>query len=386
MLLSLAACTPSEAESKPRTVSPAVSQSALAHYATLAFLSYRDAAEAARALSQKLDAFVSAPTQESLAEARTAWLAAREPYLQTEVFRFYDGPIDRVEMYVNPWPIDESYVDSSDLGTDTGIINDVATYPVISKELLLSLNEKQGETSISTGYHVIEFLLWGRDTNPNGPGARSHLDYLSEGERAPIAARRGAYLKVAGALLTEQLEQVRDAWRSDRRDNYRAQFLKAPREESLRRILKGLGTLSGSELAGERLTVAYETKDQENEHSCFSDNTHRDVLGDALGMQNLCLGRHLGTKGEASKGVGLCQVIGEVDPQLAVQVEEQIAETVRLAGLIPAPFDQAILGSDTTPGRRAISKTLEALHVLNGTLSKVTVKLGVSVPNVSARR
>jgi len=379
-------CEGSSAQRHARTVSPALTQSAVSHYAALAFLNYRDAAQAARTLATTVDAFVNDPSRASLEAARKAWLAAREPYLQSEVFRFYEGPIDQVEMFINPWPIDESYVESAEVGETRGIIDDLGTYPVLTRQTLLSLNEKQGETSISTGFHVIELLLWGRDTNTEGPGNRSHADYLQTGDGAPRAARRGTYLKLASELLAEQLEQVRDAWEGGRGDNYRAQFLATPVEQGLEKLLKGLATLSGGELTGERLTVAYETKDQENEHSCFSDNTHRDLIGDILGIQNVCTGRYVGTHGEVSEGVGLCELVAEIDPALASTLRRQIAESLRRASLIPVPFDQTIVGLDATPGRRAIRDTLDALQAQNRSLSKVAVLLGASVPVASVSR
>ena len=40
------------------------------------------------------------------------------------------------------------------------------------------------------------------------------------------------------------------------------------------------------ELAGERMNIALLTNSQEDEHSCFSDNTHRDIFLNAEGIQN----------------------------------------------------------------------------------------------------
>ena len=60
---------------------------------------------------------------------------------------------------------------------------------------------------------------------------------------------------------------------------------------SLRDILTGLGVLSKSELSGERMFVAYDNQDQEDEHSCFSDNTHRDITNNARGIYNVWTGR-----------------------------------------------------------------------------------------------
>ncbi|HWA74309.1 MAG TPA: imelysin family protein [Polyangiaceae bacterium] len=360
---------------------------ALSNYAELAYATYDDATERAKLLLLEIDRLLEEPSAERLANARTAWSAARRPYQQSEVFRFCDGPIDRVETQINTWPIDESYVEAGDPAAKPGIIEDARTYPLISPALLSKLNASEGETSISTGYHVIEFLLWGRDERSDGPGARPFSDYgsgrgkltaLSDAQRT-IATRRGQYLRAATELLISQLSEVRDAWAPGVAGNYRSQFLKLPLSEALGRAIKGMGSLSGPELSGERLTVPYETKDQENEHSCFSDTTQIDLADDALGIENVCLGRYQREGATALGGPGLCDIIALRDATLAQRLKQEIAASVLAARRIPAPFDQAILGDDNAPGRKAIHSAIEALQRQTETLAKVAAAFDIRV-------
>src|SRR5262249_43064108 len=240
-----------------------------------------DALAGATSLADAIDAFVAAPADASLSRARQAWIAARVPYAQSEAFRFADGPIDAVEGFINSWPIDRNLIRYVDGDAGAGIVNQPAKYPEITRALIASLNEKGGEKNITAGFHAIEFLLWGQDLNDDGPGQRSFDDYVDGKGRH--ADRRRAYLQAAAHLLIEHLQTVVDAWAPDRAANYRARFVVMPPDQALAAIVKGIGILSGSELAGERLTVPYETKDQEDEHSCFSDNTHQDFIDDVLG-------------------------------------------------------------------------------------------------------
>src|SRR6185295_1928748 len=152
-------------------------QAVITNYAAVADATYQDALGGARSLKAAVHAFLKQPSESAMKAARQAWLDARVPYLQTEAFRFYDGPIDQVEGLVNAWPLDENYVDYVQDNPSAGIINAVEQYPVLSLELIVSLNEKEGEKSISTGFHAIEFLLWGQDLNPDGPGNRPWRDY-----------------------------------------------------------------------------------------------------------------------------------------------------------------------------------------------------------------
>jgi len=348
------------------TLAPARTRAFLVTYADIAAASYGAALSDARALSTSIDAFVQRPSEEGLRAARAAWIAARRSYAQTEAYRFYGGPIDSVELLVNTWPVDENYLESED--GRTGIVADETAYPQISPRVLAELNLKEGETSVSTGYHAIEFLLWGRDRSSTGPGDRSFHDY----DIAPHGRRRAEYLRAAVALLTENLSTVAVAWNG----RYRAAFLARPADQALALAVKGLGSLSGGEVLGERLTVPYETRAQENEHSCFSDNTHEDLRLDIVGVQNVCLGHYE----RAVHGVGLTELVRGVNPALAVELERDVAASVEAVGAIPAPFDQAILGDDAGPGRRAIQRAMLALRALADVLAKIQSTLGLRLP------
>jgi putative iron-regulated protein len=348
-------------------------RSVVRHYADLVHANYADALAAARKLETAVESFLAKPSESALNQARQGWIDARLPYLQTEACRFYEGPIDEVEGFINAWPIDENLIDYVADDPKAGIINDPLKYPVITTELIAELNEKQGERSITTGFHAIEFLLWGQDQRADGPGERSWKDYTE----AKSAVRRGAYLRVATQLLVTHLRQVTAAWAPDQTNNYRAQFLALDPTVAMGRILKGLGSLSGPELSGERLTVAYQTKEQEDEHSCFSDTTHLDVQYDALGIENIYFGRYVRTDGTRVVGSGIHDLLTKEQPALAATLSGQIRESVRAARAIPSPFDQVVLGADTTPGRQAVRQAIKAFQYQADTIAKVAAALGI---------
>jgi putative iron-regulated protein len=354
------------------------------HHAELVLATYTDAVSGARALHTAVEALLAAPGAGTLAEARAAWRRARRPYLQSEAFRFYDGPIDAVEPRLNGWPVDERYIDAVVDDAGAGIINQAARYPTLTAALLVSLNERDGERNISLGFHAIEFLLWGEDQRRDGPGNRPYTDYA---KGAPGARRRAQYLRLVTEALLADLSEVAAAWAPDRADNYRASFLAQAPRVATALILRGVGGLSGPELGGERLTVAYETKDQENEHSCFSDTTHEDVLHDLVGIANVCTGRYQSAAGTTLAGPGLCALVSSVDPALGAQLTVDIASAVAAARAVPAPFDQAILGKDEAPGRIAVKRLITAVEAETATLARVAEVLGIplSLP-VLARR
>ena len=83
------------------------------------------------------------------------------------------------------------------------------------------------------------------------------------------------------------------------------------RRRRLANVLRGIGALSAGELAGERIAVALETKDQEDEHSCFSDNTNADIVGDLIGVRQVYLADFPGVD-----GTSISDLVKKVDPAL----------------------------------------------------------------------
>lgn len=359
-------------------------------YARIAFRAYSDAWEAASVLDDALTDFVDGPTPASQNVAKTAWLAAREPYLQTEVYRFYDGPIDNPtdgpESALNAWPMDEQHVDYTRDSPVSGIINNTSL--PINEATLRGANENGGEENIAVGYHPIEFLLWGQDdTDPsNGlPGQRPHTDYLTDGGTVENQARRGEYLDLLGDLLLDDLQSVVDAWRPGDSTNYRADFLGAGWEAALEKMLTGMIILSGFETGGERLQVALDNGDQEDEHSCFSDNTHRDMVQDVRGVQNVWLGQYdaLDVANSVS-GTGVRDVVASLEADLADQITAQIEESVRLAeALRPEPSDppfDILISIGNTEGNGKVQALIDALRAQENLLSQAFVAFGLSVP------
>lgn len=345
-------------------------------YASGVHSSYEASAASATTMDAAIDAFITDPTGASLEAAKQAWLAARDDYGPTEAFRFYGGPIDDEETgtegLINAWPLDEAYIDYVEGNEAAGIVNDPAGFPTIDADLLVSLNEDGGETNISTGWHAIEFLLWGQDLNADGPGQRPVTDYTD----AANADRRGAYLATASDLLLVHLGELVEAWAPEA-DNYRAEFMALDADEALRRIIQGAGELSRGELAGERMNVAYSERSQEDEHSCFSDNTTADIVNNAKGVQMVLTANYP----RGVTGTSIIDLIGAVNSDLAAELEADLAASVAAVEAIPAPFDQHLADgvSDDDPGRASILAGIELLESQTTTIVSGADLLGITV-------
>ncbi len=336
---------------------PALAEDAtgvLNNYSDIAAATYEDSLIAAQRLKETIDAFVAAPTAEGLTAARAAWLAARVPYQQSEVFRFGNAIVDDWEGKVNAWPLDEGlidYVDGAYGGpTDENMLaalNVIAnpTFSVSGEDIDASmitpalleetLHEADGvEANVATGYHAIEFLLWGQDLNGHGAGAgaRPYTDFIQgDGCTGGNCDRRAEYLTAATDLLISDLEWMAAQWveGGDARET-----LLADPDAGIVAMLTGMGSLSYGEQAGERMRLGLMLNDPEEEHDCFADNTHNSHYYVGAGIQNVYLGEYVRIDGSLVSGPALADLVAAADADLDTEMRTRLAETMRALGRI----------------------------------------------------
>ncbi|MEL6673071.1 MAG: imelysin family protein [Bacteroidota bacterium] len=350
-------------------------------YAELVYANYEDAYNSAVDMKTAIDAFLADPTSvEKFEAAKTAWLVAREPYGQTEAFRFASGPIDAEdgpEGLLNAWPMDESYVDYVDGDLNAGIINDATNHPNITKSYLEGLNEVGGEENVAVGYHAIEFLLWGQDlTSPaeKRAGERPNTDFV-DGGTASNADRRRQYLAACADLLLDHLQLMLDDWKPG--GSYRTTFEGLETDVAFTNMLTGIGVLAKSELAGERIFTAYDNQDQEDEHSCFSDNTHRDTRLNAAGIRNVYTGCYIRTDGLSKiTGASISDLMEVIDPAFNQTVLDQMNKGLAAVEGTAIPFDFAITDGGT---RAQVLDAVNELRAFGDKISEVGAKLELTI-------
>src|SRR6478672_4986727 len=370
--------SPVAAESAPKEV--------LKTYADIAQAGYTDSTDTARTLKLAVDAFLAKPTEDNLRAARAAWIAARIPYMQTEAFRFGNSIVDDWEGRVNSWPLDEGLIDyvASSYGTESAE-NELYTANVIAnksptiggkkldtskitKELLADKLQEAGgvEANVATGYHAVEFLLWGQDLNGTGPGNgnRPASDYNVKKCTGGHCDRRAQYLHAATDLLVDDLAWMAAQWAPG--GEARKTIEDGSAEAGLTAILTGLGSLSYGELAGERMKLGLMIHDPEEEHDCFSDNTFASHYFDALGIRNVYVGRYRRVDGSVVQGPSVSDLIKakspEVDNAVRAKIEltmDDMGELYR-RGVMVESYDQMI-GEGNEVGNATVQKVVDSL-------------------------
>lgn len=325
-------------------------------YADIASATYSDSLTTAKSLRAAVAKLVEAPTVKTLQAAKDAWIAARAPYQQSEVFRFGNAIVDDWEGKVNAWPLDEGlidYVDASYGGaTDENefaalnvvanpnfslsgnVIDGASITPAFLGDVL---HEADGiESNVATGYHAIEFLLWGQDLNGHNPGAgaRSASDFSDDKNCTNgNCDRRGDYLIAATDLLISDLEFMVAAWGAD---GAARTEVTADEGAGIVAMLTGMGSLSYGEQAGERMRLGLMLNDPEEEHDCFSDNTHNSHYYDGLGIQNVYLGKYTRVDGSVLQGASLGDLVASANPELDAEMQAKLANTMTALGAIKA--------------------------------------------------
>ena len=415
----------SPAVMEPADVEPAVTAvDVVMTNADIAFAGYSDALDTAMELQTAVDTFVADPTDDTFADAKDAWRKAREAYQPTEVYRFRPGPIEDLmddgtlerdegpEARINGWPLGEALIDyvatgepDGDPGDEESVNAAGLSYPmnlisdtsidVGDKDTIREYVEFMDDRNVGTGYHAVEFLLWGQDlngaetmwTSPRDAtaGQRPVSDYYQNAMCTSgagnvvdheICERRAMYLQTATELLVEDLQAVVNAWDPGMSGSFYHTYVAT--QDSLARILESMARMAFGELAGERMNIALLDNSQEDEHSCFSDNTHRDILLNVVGVKYQFLGEYdlpayaldefmfdetmmitdrghgvydlLMAEGHADEAEALNMAIGE-----AVRLAMVIDTKARVAGV---PFDQQI---EDSSHHADITATISAL-------------------------
>jgi putative iron-regulated protein len=353
-------------------------------YSDIGEATYGDSLEAAKALRAAIDKLVQSPSDQTLDAARKAWIAARVPYMQTEAFRFGNPVVDGWEGHVNSWPLDEGLIDyvADAYGSDNPeneyyaanviahkslkIAGQTVDTSTIDEKLLRSLHEAGGvEANVATGYHAIEFLLWGQDLNGTEPGAgnRPATDYDLKACTNGNCDRRIAYLTAVTDLLIKDLSWMVKQWGAD---GEARKVITQDEKSGLTAVFTGLGSLSYGELAGERMKLGLMIHDPEEEHDCFSDNTHNSHYGDVVGIRNVYFGSYKRLDGSVISGPSVSDLVKDKSPETDAQVRAALDKTLsKMTALVERAetvehYDQ-MLALGNTEGNAVLQAGIDAL-------------------------
>ncbi|MDA0687213.1 MAG: hypothetical protein O2948_01105 [Proteobacteria bacterium] len=262
-----------------------------------------DASNNFQLFSAEVETFLQEPSEERLNALRDSWLEVHNSYEATAIHRFFaDEVLDEqqalilfdLQYQLDHWPILPGYIDYVGDYPESGIVNDM-TVPLET----VVLREKHGEFDISeasTGFHVLEFMLWGE--NGDGSGLRPYSDYLaattlSAQQRADglqlfelSPNRRRDFLTLNAALLEDDFQALVNAW-SANSVNYRARIDTTRAEQLLMDLLNAITGMFSDELMVRTLYPMLNGEFDESLPAIYSDSSPATVSAQLAGLENL---------------------------------------------------------------------------------------------------
>src|SRR5690606_33570398 len=122
--------------------------------------------------------------------------------------------------------------------------------------------------------------------------------------------------------------------------------------------------------------------DPEEEHDCFSDNTHQSHYYDQVGIRNAYLGRYQRTDGSWVTGPSLSDLVLRVDPALDAEMRGRLDATlqaldrIRQRAAAGEAYDQ-LIAAGNTEGNALIQAAIDALVAQTRTTERVVQALGL---------
>jgi putative iron-regulated protein len=352
------------------------------YYADMAFAVYDDAYRAALDLQVLVNAFVNVPSAAGLQACREQWILAHIPYSQSEVLSRAMGPVDLLEQRINAWEMEPAFLDYTSDSAGSGIVFDTAGISILNEETLLTLHQAMSTKHIAVGYHAIEFMLWGEDDDviiDQLTGDRSYFDFVANDSTAEFAIRRKALLQSATNQLVADLKTVVDEWSSDLNNNYRRTFLRTNSPSRSTRLgMTGLVSFLQYELGRNRIFNTLNSADPNREESTFSDNTHRDIYFNIIGMKSLMTGRYGRTDSTYVEGTALISIFEEADPESATKIRNAMDELILAASALEAPYDYRVsLEQETLEG--PITELYNLLENFGSLVTDISIEMGMGI-------
>jgi putative iron-regulated protein len=190
----------------------------------------------------------------------------------------------------------------------------------------------------------------------------------------PANDRRRTYLKLVTAQLVSDLNSVAAAWDVSAKGSYAAKLKAMTAREVLGRAANGMAILAGHELMSERMSVALDSGDQEDEHSCFSDTTNQDFIYNLKGIKAVWTGQ-----GPAKAHAGLSGLVAKRHPKLRTEIDALFANTEARIAALDAPWDKVLASPAGSPARKEAEAAVKALAALGDGLRRAGQSLGLLV-------
>ena len=166
--------------------------------------------------------------------------------------------------------------------------------------------------------------------------------------------------------MIDDLEWMVSQWTGDGPARYG--LVNGQPERLVRTLFTGMGSLSYGELAGERMKLGLLLHDPEEEHDCFADNTHNSHYYDALGIQNVYLGRYKRVDGSMVEGASISDLVKSKAVSTDSALRDALADTMKKMTVMVERAEQVeaydqMIGEGNKEGNAVVQAAIDALLV-----------------------
>lgn len=343
------------------------------HFVQMGRAGVEDTQERIVHLEEVAEFLADEPSVDSLDAARRAWIDAHRAWVSTEVYLYAGHPAHREGLVdrLDTWPIRPSHVDFVPGEPDAGLINQSDTE--LDDDTLRELHQKGGDDYATTGFHVVELLLWGWSGGGTDEQRRASA-FGGDRQTAPNPDRRGRYLRRAVGLLAEDHEQLVQMWSAEPAGAARSAFLEQNDAAAIRQMLAVMKRVTVDLLGEKRLNGPLQTEDRLQLPSPFSRTGVSEIQTSLRTLHDFYHGVDARSDNSQMEGPGLRAIVSQVAPELDSQLNDQLEEAIQLADAIPKPYDEAL---QTDEGRPKIQKTADQIETIGQTLDQIGQKLGI---------
>jgi putative iron-regulated protein len=123
--------------------------------------------------------------------------------------------------------------------------------------------------------------------------------------------------------------------------------------------------------------------DPEEEHDCFSDNTHNSHYYDVAGMRAVYLGRYEGNDGKVTEGASLSDLVRAADPAVDDAMRAALDKTLAAFTAIKESADSGrmaydqMLAEGNEAGNALLQAAIDALVAQTRTIEQAVAALGL---------
>jgi putative iron-regulated protein len=303
----------------------------------------------AAVLETAVSTLAATPNETNLAAAKTAWVATRVPWEQSEAHLFGPVSANGYDPAMDSWPVNRTDLDAV-----------LASGNALTQAYVSALPEEQ------KGFHTLEYLLWGDNSDKAAASLTPReLDYMK--------ALAAELTTVTGALATSWTAGVGGA------PAYRTVFTNAGMgsaaypslSSAAQEILVGMSAIC-DEVANGKIADPYDAHDPQKVESQFSFNSQLDFADNIRGVLNAYTGD---AAAAGTMGRGLSDYVAAIDPALDIRFRAEISDAIAAIGAIPPPFRTAITTASAYPSIEAAQAAIRKVQAtIDGPLTKAVLQ------------